>query len=526
MTATDLSDLTLLAAAAVADVAPDPSGRTITGICAVYGAVGNSSAGPTRFTAGAISLPQDLSRVKLLLDHDATDPLGYMESARVEGDRLIGTFKVASGDRGDLALAQATDKRRDALSVGCGITDWHKEGNTLVVTGATLSEVSLVSIPAFADARVLEVRSHRKDNIMDRTTLEAAETAEAPTVVEAFAPADVITVADPAAPVVTAAAPVLAAPPVVTAVRRRNGLDELVSLTAAYLSKNDAAGLAPYLTAALSDVVPANEATGYGVNSETWVGELFQLANYRRPILDSLTKTPLTSLKMKGWKWVARPQVAKYAGNKAAIPSNPVDRDPAEWPAQRFAGGWDVDRVFIDLPGGSDMIRDLFVEATKDYLLKSEAYAVERLLAEGTTVSTESTTAITTLFSTVASDFRTLGGRADLLLLSPEYFSKLEALTEANAPWFLRGNGQINAVDGTGTYGNLRFEVGTGMAANTAIAIDTRTVKAQEGVPGAQVVKVQALNIANGGIDIAVFGYVAVGVTDARGVRVYKDTTP
>ena len=108
-----MTDKTLLAMAPIAQVAPDSGTRTITGVCAVFGVVGYSSAGATRFAAGAIVLPPDLSRVKLLLDHDATNPLGYMESAHVEGDRLIGTFRVAEGSTGDLALAQAAGLIRD-----------------------------------------------------------------------------------------------------------------------------------------------------------------------------------------------------------------------------------------------------------------------------------------------------------------------------------------------------------------------------------------------------------------------------
>lgn len=511
----DLSEYTLLAAAPKAKIDRNKSERTITGICAVYGATGNSSAGPTRFSAGAIALPQDLSRVKLLLDHDATDPLGYMESAHVEGDNLIATFRVAEGERGDMALAQAKDKRRDALSVGCGINDWHKEGNTLVVTGATLSEVSLVSIPAFADARVLEVRSSRKDTIMDLETLEAAAA-------ETTVPRSVEAAAATAAP-----EPVRAAPPVFTTAPRvdaKFGLTELVKHTASYLTANAATGLERYLTAALSDVTPVSIGAPDGPLNPAYVGELWTAAGVARPFLDAIGVGKLEALKMYGFKWNVRPLVAKYSGNKTEIPTNAPSRTRAEWTAQRFAGGWDIDRVFIDLPGGTDFIREVFVEATKDYQTKSEAYAVERLVAEGTVIPTESNVATTTLLTTIGKDVAGVkGSRIDVVQLGTARWDSLLGLTEAQIPWWVRSTGQVSLGDTAGTIGGIKFAVNTDLQANDAVVIDSRAVKAQEVDPP---IKVQALDIAHGGVDLGVYGYIAVGVTDARLVRIYRDTTP
>ena len=152
-----------------------PTGRRISGVALVFGAVGASSAGPTRFEHGAIKVPDDASRVKLLLDHDASDPVGYLDAWSVDGDDLVVVFKVADGERADLALQHATDKRRDGLSVGTSIDDWEMDGNTLVVKAATLHEVSLVSIPAFTDARVLSVQAQRGDHAVTREQIEAEQ---------------------------------------------------------------------------------------------------------------------------------------------------------------------------------------------------------------------------------------------------------------------------------------------------------------------------------------------------------------
>ena len=95
---------TLVVSASNTTVETAQTVRGINGIALLFGVVGNSSAGPTRFEAGSLMFPDDLSRVKLLLDHDATDPLGYLTKADVDGERFSAEFTVADGERGDMRM--------------------------------------------------------------------------------------------------------------------------------------------------------------------------------------------------------------------------------------------------------------------------------------------------------------------------------------------------------------------------------------------------------------------------------------
>ena len=509
-------DGTLIVEAANTSVA-SPTGRRISGVALVFGAVGASSAGPTRFEHGAIKVPDDASRVKLLLDHDASDPVGYLDAWSVDGDDLVVVFKVAAGERADLALQHAADKRRDGLSVGTSIDDWEMDGNTLVVKAATLHEVSLVSIPAFTDARVLSVQARREDHTVTREQIEAEQTpAEQTTETRVEVTKTEQTPTAPPAP---------PAPPVVTApCRAEFGVTDLVRFTQSHLRTGAPAAT---LTAALADVTPVSMGTatiGEGPNRPQYVGELWEAAEVARPFLDAVGVGTLTSLKMFGFKWNVRPEVGRYAGNKAEIPTNTPTRARAEWNAQRFAGGWDVDRVFIDLPGGTDFIRDVFVEAVKSYKEQSEAYAVERLLAEATVISTESTVTLPTLLATIGQDVSMVrGGRVDVVQMGSGRWSQMLAMTEAEVPWWMRGQGSVSLTDVGGTIGGIRFSVNHDLAPFDTVVLDKRAVKAQEVDPP---IKVQALDVPRGGVDLGVFGYLAVGVTDSRLVRVYRDTTP
>lgn len=506
------------------DVPTDQHGRSITGVCLVFGVVGNSSAGKTRFEVGSLRLPDDMSRVKLLFDHDASDPLGYLTQADVGLDKFTGSFTIADGARGDLALTQAADKRRDGLSVGCQIDDWAFDGDVVVIKAATLSEVSLVSIPAFSDARITEVRASRKDDqIVDRQMIvTCSDPDQAPKPVESEQTVEKTEKVEQTETIeqtetlgsVTAAAPVYTA-------GRSGGLD-LRGLTAATMSHLRSGKPASMLTAALSDIVPAGH-PNLGPSKPTYVGELWEAATTPRPLMEAIGTTRLTSLKMSGFRWVQRPEVERYSGNKADIPSGPITRQVAEVAAQRFAGGWDIDRVFVDLPGGEDFLSDVFRLAVDDYRLKSEEYVAERILAEATVVPTEDAVGVTTALANLGQRFAGLGATLSFIQMSPDRWMQFVEMNSSSAPWWLQRLGNVNLGSQGGEAGGISFRVNASLPTSTILAGDKRAVKIGEIDPP---IKVQALDIPRGGVDLGVFGYVAAMVTDPRAVVVLQDTTP
>ena len=137
--------------------------RTLTGLAVPYGPVGHASLGDVTFAAGSIRLPDDLGRVKLLEQHDRDRSIGYLASAQDTPDGLSCTFHVPESPEGDRALQMAADGRRDGLSVGVRLDadvvaeisrKWWEDDDTPTAAAGELVEVSHVTIPAFADARV------------------------------------------------------------------------------------------------------------------------------------------------------------------------------------------------------------------------------------------------------------------------------------------------------------------------------------------------------------------------------------
>src|SRR5690606_18998697 len=120
------------------------------------------------------------------------------------------------------------------------------------------------------------------------------------------------------------------------------------------------------VTAALADILLPQDGGGAFI-SDDWLGELFTAARTDRPWINSFGPVQqLTSLKGKGWRWVTKPAPAKYAGDKAEVPTGTMETEEAEFTAERWAGGWDIDRAFIDF-SSTDFLAAFWKAAMEEY---------------------------------------------------------------------------------------------------------------------------------------------------------------
>ncbi len=143
--------------------------RTIAGKIAPYGEVGNTSAGRVVFAENSITVPEP-SKVKLLMQHDNSKPVGRMQSVTSNKTGLYASFKVSASTRGSDAILLAQEQLMDGLSVGVEVEDSRQEKDYLLVTAATLKEVSLVESAAFPSAAVLKIAA--QENAVDNQPTE------------------------------------------------------------------------------------------------------------------------------------------------------------------------------------------------------------------------------------------------------------------------------------------------------------------------------------------------------------------
>jgi HK97 family phage prohead protease len=183
--------------------AADTIKRTITGTIVTWNEQGNTSVGPTVFSADSI----EMKPVKLLLEHDRTRPIGKMVAHNVTSSGIEATFKIANTMAGEDALVEATEGLRDGFSVGAQINEWTNVKGIMQITSATLDEVSLVTDPAIDSARVSEVAAseneEKKDS--DLATADSDKPTEGDQVSDTTAPAPAVEEAVEAAKVEAAA---------------------------------------------------------------------------------------------------------------------------------------------------------------------------------------------------------------------------------------------------------------------------------------------------------------------------------
>jgi HK97 family phage prohead protease len=148
--------------------AADTERRMITGKIAPYGEVGYTSAGPVVFEKGSIAIP-DVTKIKLLMQHDSTKPVGRATYSSDDESGVYASFKISSSSRGQDALVLAQENLVSGLSVGVDVSASKQMKGYLLVTAAVLKEVSLVESAAFDSAAVTDIAAAK-------AALEAAST--------------------------------------------------------------------------------------------------------------------------------------------------------------------------------------------------------------------------------------------------------------------------------------------------------------------------------------------------------------
>jgi hypothetical protein len=219
-------------------------------------------------------------------------------------------------------------------------------------------------------------------------------------------------------------------------------------------------------------------------------------------------------MKVYGWKWLTRPVVGPYAGNKTAVPSGPVTFGPAEASAVRHAGGWDVDNIFVYL-GDASLLRAILDAATQDYAMKQEASISAAIQADATAAAADD---FVGGLSTIANTLATAGARPSFIGLAADIWADYLNLSASEAPWWLSSStaSSLDLTAGTSAAQDLRVFLDPNLPAQHMVGGDRRAVTFYQ--PRGNPFRVQAVNVPNGGVDIGVFGFSATLVNDSRGL--------
>lgn len=503
----------------VAAHAPDADDdkRTISGLVLPYGRPGHTNTGAVTVASGVVTLPEDIGRIKLLRDH-STDadftPVGHATAIEDTPDGLRMSFKIAKTADGDVALADVTQRVRDALSVELVHTSVDDAGH---LTAGELTAVALVPIPAFDDARVdlITASAHHPDggdtespattdgcdsdeDSDESNEDDAAESENVhPTGDTDTDPTDT----QEKDPDMNGNAK---APEGIQAAKKATPL----TFSGAVRAIGDlvARRETPELTAALKDITYSGQPA---TRAPKWLGELWDGAAFIREIVPTMTPKTLTSLEVRGWRWKEKPQVDDWAGDKKAIPSNSASTEPIDSKAKRLAAGWDFDRAYWDF-GDTEFIRSFFEAAREDYAIKSDERAAQSITRWATEDSTLTAKEQPDLLH-AAAHARQLIKKATRIeptafLVNPDDMFGLFDITMLDIPQFM----ELLGVD------PKKFISTDLVPAGSLVSYVKPAVEFYE-LSGAPI-RVSAQHIANGGIDEAIFGYWDALLINPRGI--------
>lgn len=470
------------------------------------GEIGHTNLGAYTFAANSIEIA-DPTKIKLLSQHDLKKPIGRMTASETRADGIYATFKLSRSSGGNDALIMAQEGLVTGLSIGAEIlaSKPSKDGHT-VVSSARLKEVSLVTVPAFASSEILEIAAEEVIPVEENPQTES-ETVVEDTTVEA-------------APVEAAA--VEAARPTVTAMYYTNPRLNL-NITAgeyakAQLNASRGDADARELVAALQ---VATVAENTGMVPPTYLKDVIGIIDSSRPFIDSIERAALPASGMK----IFTPKLGTQAtvaltAEGAEFSSTDTTVTFQEDTVVKFAGAGKLDVELVDRSDPSFL--DLYLrELAASYAQKTDAYAAQ-IAAQNATASSSSTI-YKAIALGIADSFGVMRMTPNRLLVANtggedgiDFSGLLGAVDSTGRPIFAaaipqNANGLITQGSTAGTVAGLSLVVDanyTGDDANAkhALVYPTNAMRFHE----SGTLQIRANVVANGQLEIGIYGYVAV----------------
>ncbi len=446
-----------------------------------------------------------------MLEHQTTKPLGKLIDITATDSGLEATFRLTKTFRADDALEEAATGLRDGFSVGVKINEWKNEEGVLRIKSSTLQEVSLVTDPAIDSARVAEVAaSETQENseaaAEDTTTEEnkvSEITSEAPIATEAVEATQ--------APVVTANYMAYTKPRVDTNVTAGQYAAAQIR---AIQGDNDARDL---LAALAIGTVSENT----GMVPPNYLRDVIGVIDSSRPFIDSIERAPLPASGLKIFTPVLGAQAivgqtaegVEYASQDTAVTFQ-------EDNIVKFAGANVFNQEVLDRSDPS-MLDLLIRELAASYAQKTDQYAA-RIAADGADSSTGSTL-YKSIADGIADSYNVMRFTPNKLLVAPsggyvniDYANLLGAVDGSQRPLFAaaapqNAGGLITQGSTTGTVAGLDLVVDPNYTGNTgnakvALVYPSQAMRFHE----SGTFEIRANIVANGRIEIGLYGYVAV----------------
>jgi len=505
--------------------AADVERRIIAGVVVPFNKVGMTSAGPVIFEPGSIDIPNAKS-VKLLANHDSTNPIGFAQSFQVNDSQITGSFKISSSATGQDFLIRASEGLIASLSIGVEVVASKpgKDG-TLYVQKSLMREVSLVESPAFKDAVVTKVAASESEAAQptNPTTESESVVTTAPiedTPVETVEDAPVVEAA--ARPTVKAAAPYFTSPrsPIVD-----KGSYALHSIKAA-MGDDDSK---MYIRAA-ADSTSTNPA----FNPNIYLNEFITNTRFGRPAVDACSRGQLPAAGLNLYiptldtnaSGVA-PTVATVA--ESAAPSNTGQVTTyTQATIEMFAGQQTVTLPLIER-SSPEFMAELMVQLENAYLKATDASVLAKFISGGTAATAAAGTTSAGLISYITTEsaaaYAATSYFAQNLVVGTGQWANILGYTDST------GRSLYNAANPYNASGNVNTGSIKGNVQGLDLYVDKNAVATSASnsmflvVPEAVTVYESpqayfSVNVVSSmSVQLSIYGYMASVVKQATGIR-------
>ena len=481
-------------------VAADTDSRTISGRIVTWGEAGNTSAGKTVFAKDSIALKP----VKLFVDHNMDAPIGRVLDFDNHDEGIDATFKISDTQRGRDALVEALDGLKDGFSVGIKLTEYDNTDEGLIVKNSQLVEVSLVETPAIDSARVSEVAAS-DDPTHEQEGSDMTETPELQTENEVSVEAAKVEVS-----AARTSAPVFTAPRVDTNV---SAGQFVMAQIKAQQGDTDARDLVAALQV-------ATVAENTGMVPPNYLRDIIGVIDDSRPFIDSIERAPLPPSGMK----IFTPKLGTQAG--VAVTAEGVEFASVDTSVTfqednvvKFAGAGILNLELVDRSDPSFI--DLYLrELAASYAQKTDAYAAQ--IASQNAAASTGTTIYGSIVDGIADSYGVMRFTPNRLMVAPtggqdgvDFAALLGAVADGR-PLFAAANpsnagGLITQGSTAGTVAGLQLVVdpnytGDDLNAKHALVYPSAAMRFHE----SGTLQLRSNIVANGRIEVGIYGYVAV----------------
>jgi len=437
--------------------AGEDSPRTITGLAVPWSPVSAVVSDGTKvsFLRGAFDL--EAKNPKLLENHDSSQLRGVVTELADSEEGLLFTAKFAKTRASDDAIELVKAGAYDSVSVGAIPEKFtmSKDG-TMIVSQATLAEISLVASPAFKDAIITEIAASEPEEEATETPTptdseeEQVETPETPTAVEAAVPTQ----------------------PIFATARRETPLPTAAEYISALLVGGDQwRAMSASLKAAAPNIVTDDNP---GTLPTSVVAPVYNNFIGRRPVVDAIGVRSMP----QGGKVFIRPEVTTHTSIGASI----AEQSPTggtlvvfnnQVTKQLFGGYVNISEFDIDV-SQPEILSVVLDDMARIYANATDNYAADQL-ASGASVTRNFTAADldepTSWSAWVAGAATTIlsssnGNLPTHLFLAADIWGDLLALNDSSKRPLFPQVGPMNA------YGNLAPGQANGNAFGLQVVVD------------------------------------------------------